>query len=125
MSAAWTATDRTPVDAFATHRTLATTAVEAIRRGARAQGVTSATLVRAAWGLTVAAHAGSTCATFAVPVALRGPDVAHADEIVGMLTESVVARVGADAATTLGEVVADHSRRWNASWEHQHVGLRG
>ncbi|MBD7950906.1 condensation domain-containing protein [Oerskovia rustica] len=122
---AWTATGGTPSDAFTTHRTLGTTAVEAIRSGARAQGVTSATLVRAAWGLTVAAHSGSSCATFAVPVALRSPEVEHADEIVGMLTESVVARVDADAATTLGEVVADHSRRWNASWEHQHVGLRG
>ncbi|MDF2847099.1 MAG: AMP-binding protein, partial [Oerskovia sp.] len=121
---AWTATDGIP-DASTTHRTLDTDAVEAIRGGARAQGVTSATLVRAAWGLTVAAHAGSTCATFAVPVALRSPEVEHADEIVGMLTESVVARVDAHAATTLGEVVADHSRRWNASWEHQHVGLRG
>ncbi|MFE4464227.1 condensation domain-containing protein [Oerskovia sp. NPDC056781] len=122
---AWTATDVTSPDAFTTYRTLDTTAVEAIRGGARAQGVTSATLVRAAWGLTVAAHAGSTCATFAVPVALRSPEVEHADEIVGMLTESVVARVDADAATTLGEVVADHARRWNASWDHQHVGLRG
>lgn len=125
VAAAWTTTDRTPVDASTTHRTLDPTTVEAVRAGARAQGVTSATLVRAAWGLTVAAHAGSTCATFAVPVALRSPEVEHADEIVGMLTESVVARVDADAAATLGEVVADHSRRWNASWEHQHVGLRG
>ncbi len=106
-------------------RPLDRAAVEAVRAGARAQGVTSATLVRAAWGLTVAAHAGTDHATFAVPVALRSPEVEHADEIVGMLTESVVARVDAHAASTLGAVVADHARRWNASWEHQHVGLRG
>ncbi|GAA3218843.1 non-ribosomal peptide synthetase [Oerskovia jenensis] len=112
-------------DAFTTRRALDTTTVDAVRTGARAQGVTSATLVRAAWGLMVAAQAGTTRATFAVPVALRSPEVEHADEIVGMLTESVVARVDAEAAATLGEVVADHARRWNASWDHQHVGLRG
>ena len=116
---------RTTGDAFTTRRALDTTTVDAVRTGARAQGVTSATLVRAAWGLTVAAHAGTTRATFAVPVALRSPEVEHADEIVGMLTESVVARVDAEAAATVGEVVADHARRWNASWDHQHVGLRG
>ncbi|MET4225794.1 non-ribosomal peptide synthetase [Oerskovia enterophila] len=123
-AATWSAGD-VPEDAFTTRRPLDGAAVEAVRAGARAQGVTSATLVRAAWGLTVAAHAGTTHATFAVPVALRSPEVEHADEIVGMLTESVVARVDAHAASSLGAVVADHARRWNASWEHQHVGLRG
>ncbi|KRD47256.1 hypothetical protein ASE27_02445 [Oerskovia sp. Root918] len=123
-AATWSAGD-VPEDAFTIHRPLGAAAVEAVRAGARAQGVTSATLVRAAWGLTVAAHAGTTHATFAVPVALRSPEVEHADEIVGMLTESVVARVDAHAASSLGVVVADHARRWNASWDHQHVGLRG
>ncbi|MHA7133522.1 condensation domain-containing protein [Oerskovia turbata] len=108
-----------------TRRLLDRADVDTVRAGARAQGVTSATLVRAAWGLTVAAHAGTTRATFAVPVALRSPEVEHADEIVGMLTESVVGLVEAGAAATLGGVVADHASRWNASWEHQHVGLRG
>ncbi|MGW6005713.1 condensation domain-containing protein [Oerskovia enterophila] len=123
-AATWSAGD-VPEDALTTRRPLDGAAVEAVRAGARAQGVTSATLVRAAWGLTVAAHAGTNHATFAVPVALRSPEVEHADEIVGMLTESVVARVDALAASSLGAVVADHARRWNASWEHQHVGLRG
>ncbi|WP_460655941.1 non-ribosomal peptide synthase/polyketide synthase [Kribbella endophytica] len=90
---------------------------------ARELGVTVSTVVHVAWGLLVARLTGKQDVVFGSTTSGRGTSVPGVEEMVGLLINTVPARLRAVA----GESLADLLSRWQgeqaALLDHQHLGL--
>ena len=97
-------------DVDAGHRTLRASlggaALEALDTLARELGLTSATLVCAAWGLLLGRYARSERPVFGVTVSGRPTEVASADRLVGLFINTLPARVDAEGGVALAPVAA-------------------
>ncbi|MEN3334096.1 MAG: hypothetical protein V7641_3461 [Blastocatellia bacterium] len=83
---------------------------------AQANGVTLNTLVQGAWALLLSRYSGADDVVFGATRACRKTTVADADDMVGLLINTLPMRMRVDSRTTLGE--------WLRQIRQQHLGLR-
>lgn len=104
-------------------RELNTAGVAALTACCRKAGITQAAALRTAWALAADFVAGTTGSVFAVPVALRNPELAGAQNICGMLTETTLVSVDYAPQDTVSNIARRHQGWWSQSLEHQHLGV--
>ncbi|MDX3658022.1 amino acid adenylation domain-containing protein [Streptomyces sp. ID05-26A] len=99
----------------------ATTA--ALTRTARDRGLTVNSVVQAAWALVLGEQTGREDVVFGATVSGRHPDVAGVESIVGMLINTVPARVRLSPGETLADLATRVQADQAALLDHQHLGL--
>ena len=92
-----------------------------LRALARRAGATPAAVAAAAWGVLLARVTGSADVTFGSAVSGRGGE--DADRMVGLLVNTVPARVRAPGGATLAEVLRDYTTAQRDVVEHEHTSL--
>ncbi len=90
-----------------------------LRDAARRHGVTIATLVNAAWAVVLGRYRASDDVLFAVTRSCRYGAVEGADQMVGLLINSVPLRVNLDPALTIGDLLMQVYQRGTQVREHQ------
>ncbi|MDI1461646.1 non-ribosomal peptide synthase/polyketide synthase [Catellatospora sp. KI3] len=96
---------------------------ERLRTLAQRHGITVSGLLTAAWGLLVGRRTGSGDAVVGVTVSGRSGDLDGIDDIIGLLVNTVPARVRWRAADPLIAVVARAARAQTGLMEHEHTAL--
>lgn len=95
-----------------------------IKQGARALGVTSGSLIYAAWGIILARHTGLSEAVFATAIAGREAPLHNVESLGGPTLTIVPQRVVLDQMSTLAQVVrTTHESFWDVMKHSQH-GMR-
>ncbi|MEV6150024.1 non-ribosomal peptide synthase/polyketide synthase [Nonomuraea sp. NPDC052129] len=95
-----------------------------VRDWAREHGLTVGAVIAAAWGILVGRLAGRSDVTFGSTVSGRGAaDVAGIDSMVGLLINTVPARVRWVPGDSLATVVRRFARDRREVVEHEHVSL--
>ncbi len=107
------------------HRQLPEATVSALGAVTRANALTPAAALRTAWALAADFVAGTPGNVFAVPVALRDPNRPDAQNVCGMLTETVLTAGDYHPNQNPLQVAVAHQQWWNRSLEHQHLGVPG
>ncbi|GGV28754.1 non-ribosomal peptide synthetase [Streptomyces spectabilis] len=92
-----------------------------LARLAARRGLTQNTLVQGAWAVLLARRSGRADVCFGAMVACRPPELEGAEEIIGLLANTVPVRARLDG--TLAEALTDLQARQRALVEHQHVAL--
>ncbi|GGM99195.1 hypothetical protein GCM10011609_41840 [Lentzea pudingi] len=95
----------------------------ALTRVARDRGLTVNSVVQAAWALVLGEQTGREDVVFGATVSGRHPDVPGVESIVGMLINTVPARIRLSPGETLAELVARVQAEQAALLDHQHLGL--
>ncbi|GAA1466675.1 amino acid adenylation domain-containing protein [Nocardiopsis exhalans] len=90
---------------------------------ARALGVTTNTLVQAAWALVLGTATGRTDVVFGATVSGRPADLPGVESTLGLFINTVPVRVRTAPGTPLAELLTDLQRRQAALSEHHHTGL--
>ncbi|GHH30267.1 hypothetical protein GCM10017790_63750 [Amycolatopsis oliviviridis] len=90
---------------------------------ARGNGLTTSTILQAAWALVLARLAGRTDVVFGSVVSGRPAEVADVERMVGMFINTVPVRVRLDGGQPLLELFQDLQGRQAALTEHQYLGL--
>ncbi|MBD5633673.1 MAG: non-ribosomal peptide synthetase, partial [Candidatus Eremiobacteraeota bacterium] len=100
-------------------RSLSTANTSALEGFRRACGVTTNTLVQAAWALVLARHCGEGAVVFGAIRACRRSTVPGADEIAGAFINTVPVRIAVDEASPLGFWLSAVRDRWSdlRAWE--------
>ncbi|HEX6359992.1 MAG TPA: amino acid adenylation domain-containing protein [Actinophytocola sp.] len=91
----------------------------ALQRVADAESVTLNTIVLAAWGLVLAAHAGTDDVVLGVTRSVRHGSVPEANSIIGMLLATVPLRVIVDRTLSVGEWLREVRRAAVSVRDHQ------
>lgn len=95
-----------------------------IKQGACALGVTSGSLIYAAWGIILARHTGLSEAVFAIAIAGREAPLHNVESLGGPTLTIVPQRVVLDQMSTLAQVVrTTHESFWDVMKHSQH-GMR-
>ncbi|GHJ44011.1 non-ribosomal peptide synthetase [Catellatospora sp. TT07R-123] len=97
---------------------------ERLRTLARRHGITVSGLLTAVWGLLVGRRTGSGDAVVGLTVSGRSGDTDGLDDIIGLLVNTVPARVRWTPAEPLIDAVSRAARAQTALTEHEHVALR-
>ncbi|RXS78971.1 non-ribosomal peptide synthetase, partial [Geobacillus sp. PK12] len=90
---------------------------------ARGNGLTTSTILQAAWALVLARLAGRTDVVFGSVVSGRPAEVPDVERMVGMFINTVPVRVRLDGARPVLELFQDLQARQAALTEHQYLGL--
>ncbi|GGX62069.1 non-ribosomal peptide synthetase [Streptomyces hiroshimensis] len=90
---------------------------------ARESGLTLNTLIQGAWAMTLGQLLGRDDVVFGATVAGRPPELPGADEIVGLLMNTVAVRVRIDQGRPLGDVLADLQARQAELGPYHRLGL--
>ena len=112
-----------PAVAGELHRELPKELVERLEALSRERGLTLGTVYQAAWGLLLMAVTGRDDVVFGVSVSGRHPDVDGVESIVGLLFNTVPARVQAGPADPLTAVLERVQSAQSELFDHQHVAL--
>ncbi|MFG1644974.1 amino acid adenylation domain-containing protein [Amycolatopsis sp. NPDC049252] len=97
--------------------------VDALRGAATGIGVTAGTIAQACWALLLATTTGYRDVAFDVTVAGRSAPVPGIGEIVGMLINTVPARIGIDPACPVGDWLRRVHDEQAKRYEHEHHSL--
>ncbi|RAS65117.1 non-ribosomal peptide synthase protein (TIGR01720 family)/amino acid adenylation domain-containing protein [Lentzea atacamensis] len=103
--------------------TLPASTTAALTRTARDRGLTVNSVVQAAWALVLGEQTGRDDVVFGATVSGRHPDVAGVESIVGMLINTVPARIRLSPSETLAELATRVQAEQAALLDHQHLGL--
>jgi amino acid adenylation domain-containing protein/non-ribosomal peptide synthase protein (TIGR01720 family) len=103
--------------------TLPASTTAALTRTARDRGLTVNSVVQAAWALVLGEQTGREDVVFGATVSGRHPDVAGVESIVGMLINTVPARIHLSPTETLAELASRAQTEQAALLDHQHLGL--
>ncbi|WP_051856245.1 non-ribosomal peptide synthetase [Streptomyces sp. NRRL B-1347] len=90
---------------------------------ARARGLTLNTLVQGAWGILLGALTGRDDVVFGATVSGRPADLPGAEDVVGLLINTVPVRVRPTPGTTAAELLAAVQTEQAALTPHHHVAL--
>ncbi|ORA59312.1 non-ribosomal peptide synthetase [Mycobacteroides franklinii] len=90
---------------------------------ARSQHTTVSTVLRAAWAQLLMVQTGADDIAFGTVVSGRPALLTGADEMVGLLINTVPVRVRAGATTTVAELLDDMQSTHNDLLEHEHLAL--
>ncbi|KZB80204.1 non-ribosomal peptide synthetase [Amycolatopsis regifaucium] len=90
---------------------------------ARGHGLTSSTILQAAWALVLARLTGRTDVVFGSVVSGRPAEVPDVERMVGMFINTVPVRVRLDGGRPVLELFQDLQGRQAALTEHQYLGL--
>ncbi|MFB7582656.1 amino acid adenylation domain-containing protein [Streptomyces hydrogenans] len=104
-------------------RTLPAARTAALAARAREAGVTLGTVTQVAWGLVLRQLTGRGDVVFGLTVSGRAADVDGVESMVGLLINTVPARVRADPRDTLLDVLERVQDEQLDLMEHHHVGL--
>ncbi|MFC9740864.1 amino acid adenylation domain-containing protein [Streptomyces noursei] len=99
------------------------TATERLTAAARAADLTLNTLVQGAWATALGHFLGRDDVVFGATVAGRPPELAGAEETVGLLMNTIAVRVGLDPARPLGDALADLQAAQAGLRPYHHFGL--
>ncbi|MEU1802419.1 amino acid adenylation domain-containing protein [Streptomyces sp. NPDC019937] len=105
------------------HAELDADATGALRRAARAHGLTVSTLVRLGWAMLLGAHTGRDDVVFGTTVSGRPPELPGVENIVGLLINTIPVRVRLDPSRTVEETLRALRDQQLAVVEHQHADL--
>ncbi|MEU2790657.1 amino acid adenylation domain-containing protein [Streptomyces sp. NPDC007100] len=98
-------------------------ATERLTAAARAAGLTLNTLVQGAWAMALGHFLGRDDVVFGATVAGRPPELAGAEETVGLLMNTVAVRVALDPARPLGDALAGLQDAQAGLRPYHHFGL--
>ncbi|MER5551557.1 amino acid adenylation domain-containing protein [Streptomyces sp. NPDC002793] len=98
-------------------------AAERLAAWARTHRLTPATVVQGCWGLLVGQESGRTDVVFGVVDSVRGTGVPGAESMIGMLANTVPARLRLDPGRPLSAVLEDFQREQATLLPHRHLGL--
>ncbi|MFW0796222.1 amino acid adenylation domain-containing protein [Gordonia sp. CPCC 205515] len=93
------------------HRDLSTELTDRVRELARRTGTTVATVLQAAWGITLARMTGSSDVVFGTTVSGRPPELPGVERIVGLLFNTVPVRVQLNPWESVSELLGRQHRR--------------
>ncbi|QLH25738.1 amino acid adenylation domain-containing protein [Streptomyces sp. Rer75] len=96
---------------------------DALRRAARAHGLTVNTLVRLGWAMLLGAHTGRDDVVFGATVSGRPPELPGVENIVGLLINTIPVRVRLDPSRTVEETLRALRDQQLAVVEHQYADL--
>ncbi len=85
---------------------------------------TVATLVQTAWAVVVCRYSATTDLVFGATLSMRRASVPGADQMAGLLINTVPFRVRIDPLDSVADTVRDVRRRWAALREHRQTPLR-
>ncbi|MFI0816198.1 amino acid adenylation domain-containing protein [Streptomyces sp. NPDC021098] len=105
------------------HAELDADAAGALRRAARAHGLTVSTLVQLGWAMLLGAHTGRDDVVFGTTVSGRPPELPGVENIVGLLINTIPVRVRLDPSRTVEETLRALRDQQLAVVEHQHADL--
>ncbi|GAA2266741.1 hypothetical protein GCM10010232_68890 [Streptomyces amakusaensis] len=114
---------RTPVLPHRVDLTTPPRLAAALHTLARGRGVTTSTLVQAAWGLLLARRTGRTDVVFGTAVSGRPPELPGVENMVGLFINTVPVRVRLDPAETLGDLLERLQDEQSRLLGHQYPGL--
>ncbi|WP_242903499.1 non-ribosomal peptide synthetase [Actinomadura terrae] len=89
----------------------------------RARGLTSNTMVQAAWALLLGRLTGRTDVVFGTTTSGRSPELDGVENMVGLFINTLPLRVRLDAGEPLGDLLARVQREQVRLLDHQHLGL--
>ncbi|WP_410586704.1 amino acid adenylation domain-containing protein [Amycolatopsis sp. lyj-23] len=98
-------------------------ATAALRRMCRAHGLTTSTVVQAAWGALLGKHSGTDDVVFGVTVAGRPPELTGAEDMVGLFINTVPVRVRWSAGQPVGEWLQELQRTVAGLRQYEHTPL--
>ncbi|GAA3021855.1 amino acid adenylation domain-containing protein [Streptosporangium longisporum] len=104
-------------------RRLDTTSTTALTTAAREAGLTLNTLIQGAWAVALGQLLGRDDVVFGATVAGRPPELPGAEEIVGLLMNTVAVRVRLDPARPLNRILADVQAEQAELSPYRHLGL--
>ncbi|MBS2965020.1 amino acid adenylation domain-containing protein [Actinocrinis puniceicyclus] len=90
---------------------------------ARTEGFTLNTLIQGVWALLLASRTGRRDVVFGATVSGRSPDLAGAEDIIGLLINTVAVRVTLDPQEPLTGLFARVQREQSALSAYHHLGL--
>ena len=96
---------------------------ESLLEQARRRGVTASTLVQGAWALLLSRYAGEDDVVFGTTVSGRPPELAGAEETVGLFINTLPVRARPRAEATLGEWVLEMQREQVEAREYEYAPL--
>ncbi|MCV7075529.1 amino acid adenylation domain-containing protein, partial [Mycobacterium szulgai] len=102
---------------------LSTVSTDALTALARAHHTTMSTVLQAAWAQVLSWLTGQQDVLFGAVVALRPPDLAGVESMVGLLVNTVVVRARMTATTSTAGLLAQLHTDRNNTLDHQHLGL--
>jgi len=97
--------------------------VTALEATARAAGATVNTIVQAGWAMVLALYTGRTDIVFGAAVSVRPPQLPGAEELVGLLINTVPVRIRLDPRERVTELLARIQSEQAAVADHRHIGL--
>ncbi|MFI9814180.1 non-ribosomal peptide synthetase [Saccharothrix variisporea] len=106
-----------------TERTLSRELTANLTRVAREHGLTLNSVVQSAWALVLASLTGRDDVVFGATVSGRHPDVPGVDTMVGLLINTVPARVRLRPSETLAALATRVQEEQSRLLDHQHLGL--
>ncbi|WP_239010460.1 MULTISPECIES: non-ribosomal peptide synthetase [Rhodococcus] len=114
-----------PADTGGAAHTVALSAetAAALDAATRAHDVTLATVVQAAWALTLAELTGRTDVVFGSTVSGRPPELPGVDAVLGLFVNTVPVRVRLQPTDTGADLLRRLQAEQAALLEHQHLGL--
>ncbi|MCW2929347.1 MAG: non-ribosomal peptide synthetase [Actinomycetia bacterium] len=98
-------------------------ATGALRRLARAHGITLATVAQAAWAVLLHELTGRDDVVFGVTVSGRPAELDGAERMVGLLISTLPMRARLRPAEPVTALLARLQREWAVLLDHQHLGL--
>ncbi|MEV5412193.1 non-ribosomal peptide synthase/polyketide synthase [Thermopolyspora sp. NPDC052614] len=104
-------------------RTVSADVETRLRGWAREQGVTVSAVIAAAWGILVGRVAGRTDVVFGSTVSGRTADVPGIESMIGLLINTIPARVRYGPGDPLADVVRRFADGQGEAMEHEHVPL--
>nr|WP_170062193.1 non-ribosomal peptide synthetase [Mycobacterium angelicum] len=102
---------------------LSTVSTDALTAMARAHHTTVSTVLQAAWAQVLSWLTGQQDVLFGAVVALRPPDLAGVESMVGLLINTVAVRARMTATTTTAGLLVQLHDDHNNTLDHQHLGL--
>ena len=105
-------------------RMLAADPTAALERMAKANGLTMNNVVQGAWALLLARHAGEDDVVFGATRACRKGTIDGADDIVGMLINTLPVRVRVQPDLPLTAWLAELRETWRSLFDVEHTPLR-
>ncbi|MFC7307917.1 amino acid adenylation domain-containing protein [Streptomyces monticola] len=117
------APERQPVVPERALRTLSAESTAALGQRARNLGVTLNTVVQVAWGLVLRRLTGRDDVLFGMTVSGRTADVEDVESLVGLLINTLPARVRIEGPDSLADVLERVQDQQLDLFEHHHVGL--
>ncbi|WP_254205224.1 amino acid adenylation domain-containing protein [Nocardia alni] len=98
--------------------------VTALEHTARAAGATVNTVVQAGWAMLLALLTGRTDVMFGTAVSVRPPQLPGAQDLVGLLINTVPVRVRLDPRESVADLLSRIHSEQAAVADHRHIGLR-